>query len=263
LTGVEQTVLVEHTEGGRLATVTLSRPDVHNALNTAMAKELVRVFAELGAEPALRCVILTGSGRKAFCAGADLKQRSGMSAEAWFAQHREFEAAFASLRDFPRPVFTAANGVAAGGGLELALSTDFILSSTTARFGQPEVKVGIIPGGGAAQLLPRYLPVGLARELLMTGDLIDARRALSVGLVNSLHEPDDLLSAAGDLARRISANSPAAVRSVKAVVGDGIGRPLDEAIERGLSVYNELIDAPDRYEGVRAFNERRRPDFRD
>jgi enoyl-CoA hydratase len=257
------TVLVDRDAGGRVAVITLKRPDAYNALNTRLAEELVAALEHLGSERELRCVVLTGSGTRAFCAGADLKERAGMTAEAWFTQHRIFEHAFMSLRSFAKPLFAAVNGVAAGGGLELALNTDFIVASTTARFGQPEVKVGIIPGGGAVQMLASSVPIGLARELLMTGDLIDAQRALAAGLANSLHAPEELMPAALALAEKIAANSPAAVRSVKAAVSDAIGRPIDEAVERGLVFYNELVDRPDRYEGVDAFNERRSPDFVD
>jgi enoyl-CoA hydratase/carnithine racemase len=260
---VSDVILVERVAGGRVAVVTLHRPEAYNALSTQLAEAIVATFAQLADETTLRCVILTGAGPKAFCAGADLKERSDMTAEAWFAQHRIFEAAFECLRRFTKPLFAAVNGVAAGGGLELALNTDFIVASTNARFGLPEVKVGIIPGGGGVQMLPSRVPAGFASQLLMTGELIDAQRALAAGLVNSLHEPDELLPAALEIAERICANSPAAVRAAKAGVADSVGRPLDEAVERGLELYNELVDGPDRYEGVRAFNERRPPSFAD
>lgn len=259
----ESTVLVERACRDRVAKVTLNRPNAYNALNTQLAKDLVTAFDELSADDALRCVVLTGQGRKAFCAGADLKERADMTTGAWFEQHRIFEATFECLRSFSKPLLAAINGVAAGGGLELALNTDFLVASKTARFGQPEVKVGIIPGGGAVQILPSLLPIGLARQLLMTGELIDARRALAAGLVNSLHEPEQLLPAAIGIAEQISSSSPAAVRAVKAATVDALGRPLHEAIERGLDFYDALVDGPDRFEGVRAFNARRPPVFND
>lgn len=257
------TVRLDRISDGRIAVITLNRPDAYNALSTELAQELIETLERLTPEQALRCAILTGSGTRAFCAGADLREREGMTAAAWHAQHAIFELAFNGLRRFAKPLFSAVNGVAAGGGLELALNTDFIISSTTARFGQPEVKVGIIPGGGAVQQLPQHIASGLARQLLMTGELIDAERAHSAGLVNSLHEPHELLPAAFELADRIAANSPSAVRAVKEAAADSIGRPLEEALERGLEIYNRLVDNPDRYEGVRAFNERRAPDFAD
>jgi enoyl-CoA hydratase/carnithine racemase len=259
----DEPLYVERVADGRVAVVTLNRPAVRNALNTQLAEELIRVFGELDTTTALRCAILTGSGTKAFCAGADLKERADMTDEAWRAQHVIFENAFAALRHFSKPLIAAVNGVAAAGGLELALNTDFIVASTDARFGQPEVRVGIIPGGGGVQLLPASVPLGLARQLLMTGELIDARRALEAGIVNSLHAPDELLPAALEIAARICANSPAAVRAAKAAALDAVGRPVDEAIERGLVPYDELVGGPDRYEGLRAFNERRDPSFRD
>lgn len=258
-----ETLLVERFADRRLAIVTINRPEAYNALNTQLARDLVSAFAAIADDRSLRCVVLTGVGPKAFCAGADLKERLDMTAEAWLAQHQIFEAAFAALRTFERPLIAAVNGVAAGGGLELALSADFIVASTVARFGQPEVKVGIIPGGGAAQMLPVWVGLGLARELLMTGEMIDAPRALASGLVNSLYDPDDLLPATLEIAARIAANSPAAVRAVKEAVGDALGRPPEEAIERGIKIYNRLVNGADRYEGVRAFSDRRAPDFAD
>jgi enoyl-CoA hydratase len=258
-----ETLEIEHVEDGRLAVVTINRPEAYNALNTQLAKDITSAFALLEKSAQLRCAILTGSGPKAFCAGADLKERLDMSGEEWRAQHETFEGAFTSLRTFKAPLIAAVNGVAAGGGLELALNTDFILASTNARFGQPEVKVGLIPGGGALQLLPAYVGLGFARQLLMTGELIDAQRALASGLVNSVHEPLELRSAAVELAAQVAANSPMATRAVKEVVADSHGRPVEEAIDRGLEAYGRLVDGSDRYEGVRAFNERRTPQFSD
>jgi enoyl-CoA hydratase/carnithine racemase len=245
---------------GPVTTVTLNRPEVMNALHSDAHFELDGVFNAFAADDSQWVAIVTGAGERAFSAGNDLKHQAGGgkmgSPPAGFA-------GLTSRFDLTKPLIAAVNGVAAGGGLELALNADFILASTNARFGQPEVRVGIIPGGGAAQLLPACLPSGLARQMLMTGELIDAQRALAAGLANSVHAPDELLPAALGVAAQISANSPAAVRSVRAVVADGIGRPLEEAIARGLETYNRLVDGPDRYEGVRAFNERRAPEFAD
>lgn len=258
-----ETLIVEQLADRQLAIVTINRPQAYNALNTQLARDLTSAFGALSSDRSLRCVVLTGAGAKAFCAGADLKERSDMTAEAWLTQHKIFETAFAALRTFEKPLIAAVNGVAAGGGLELALGADFIVASTTARFGQPEVKVGIIPGGGAVQMLPVWVGLGLARQLLMTGELIDAQRAVASGLVNSLHAPEDLLPASLEIAGRIAANSPAAVHAVKEAVVDALGRPPDEAIERGIEIYNRLVDGADRYEGIRAFNDRRAPDFSD
>ena len=186
-----------------------------------------------------------------------------MSGDDWRAQHRTFEQAFIALRDFPKPIFAAVNGVAIGGGCELALNTDFIIAADTARFGNPEVKLGIMPGGGATQHLPRRMAPGLARQLLLTGELIDAQTALRSGLVNSVHPKGALLDEAARIAAAIAENSPAAIRQVRRSVRDGAGLRLADAMAVELDHYAGLVDHPDRYEGIAAFNERRPPKFRD
>lgn len=188
-----RTVLLER-PADRVALVRLHRPEALNALSTRLAEDLIEALGEIGGDRSVRVAILTGSGDRAFCAGADLKERQGMTPEQWHHQHAIFEAAFAALRDFAKPIFAAVNGIAAGGGCELALNTDFMIAAEGARFGQPEVRLGIMPGGGGTQLLPRRVPLGWARQLLESGELIDAETALRIGLVNSLHPPAELLS---------------------------------------------------------------------
>ncbi|HEX6492819.1 MAG TPA: enoyl-CoA hydratase/isomerase family protein, partial [Candidatus Dormibacteraeota bacterium] len=168
----EDPVLLRREENGRIALITLNRPSVLNAMNTALGVRLAEVLDEVGGDPRVRVAVLTGTGERAFCAGADLRERQGMTPEEWARQHRVFERALGRLRVLRQPVIAAVNGVAVGGGCEIALSTDVILAAQTARFGQPEVTRGIIPGGGGTQLLPRRLPRGLALRLLMTGELI-------------------------------------------------------------------------------------------
>jgi enoyl-CoA hydratase/carnithine racemase len=253
---------VQTIDGG-VCLLVLNRPAALNALNTEMARSLVATLEQLSADRGVRVMILTGAGDRAFCAGADLKERRAMSPDQWHAQHETFEQAFAALRDFPKPVFTAVNGVALGGGCEIALNTDFIIAADTARFGQPEVKLGIMPGGGGTQHLPRRIPIGLARQLLLTGETIDANTALRAGLVNSVHAPGDLVDAAVRIAAAIAANSPAAVREVRAAVRDGEPLGITDAMRVELEHYVRLVDHPDRYEGISAFNERRSPVFRD
>ena len=241
----------------------LDRPEALNALNTAMASAITARLAELAADNGVRVVIVTGAGDKAFCAGADLKERSAMTPDAWHEQHRIFEEAFVALRDFPRPIFAAVNGVALGGGCEIALNTDFIVCSENARFGQPEVRLGIIPGGGGTQHLARRIPRGLALQMLTTGEQLDAAAALRAGLVNSVHPTDGLLGAATRIAVAIAANSPAAVREIRGAVRDGESRDIADAMRVELEHYTRLVDHPDRYEGIAAWNERRTPRFRD
>ncbi|GAC1657433.1 MAG: enoyl-CoA hydratase-related protein [Candidatus Dormibacteraceae bacterium] len=255
-------VLLELRQGGRIALVTLNRPEVLNAFNTETSVRLATILTELADRPEVRVVVLTGAGR-AFSAGGDLKERQGMTQRQWVHQHRIFEATHHQLRNFRKPIFAAVNGVAVGGGCELAMSTDFIIASTSARFGQPEVSRGIIPGVGGTQLLPRFMPRGVALEFLMTGRMFSAEEALSWGLVNRVVEPGELLAVAEEIATRIAANSPGAVQQAKHAVRVGLDSPLEQAIEIELECYQKMVNHPDRFEGVTAFNEKRPPEFED
>lgn len=255
-------VLLELRQGGRIALVTLNRPEVLNAFNTETSVRLATILTELADRAEVRVVVLTGAGR-AFSAGGDLKERHGMTPRQWVHQHRIFEATHHRLRNFRKPIFAAVNGVAVGGGCELAMSTDFIIASTSARFGQPEVSRGIIPGVGGTQLLPRFMPRGVALELLMTGRMFSAEEALGWGLVNRVVEPGELLAVAEEIASRIAANSPGAVQQAKHAVRVGLDSPLEQAIEIELECYQKMVNHPDRFEGVTAFNEKRPPEFED
>jgi enoyl-CoA hydratase/carnithine racemase len=248
---------------GAIALLTLNRPHVLNALNTAMGLLLGELLDEIADDAAIRVVVLTGAGERAFCAGGDLKERQGMTPEQWTRQHRVFERAHHRLRSLRKPVFAAVNGVAVGGGCEMAMSTDFLIAAEHARFGQPEVTRGIMPGAGGTQLLPRFLPRGLAFQLLMTGEMISAAEAHRWGLVNRVCPPGELMDAAMELAERIAANSPAAVQQAKRSARMGLELPLEAGIETEIECYPRMVDHPDRYEGVDAFNERRPPRFRD
>ena len=256
-------VLVALEGSGSIAVVTLSRPQVLNALNTAMAGRLGEVLDDLSARPGVRVLVLTGAGDRAFCAGADLKERLGMTPGQWTLQHRLFERTFWKLRNLRKPVFAAVHGHAMGGGAELAMSTDFIICSQTARFGLPEVSRGIQPGSGGTQLLPRRVPQGMALQLLMTGETIDAAEAYRIGLVNKVLPGPGLRPAALELASRIARNSPGAVQQAKHAALLGAGHSLEHGIEIELACYQRMVDHPDRHEGVSAFNEKRTPTFLD
>ncbi len=260
LTG-DDPVLLE--QRGAIALVTLNRPSVLNAMNTAMSVSLGEVLDEVAERASVRVVVVTGAGDRAFSSGADLAERQGMTPEEWTRQHRVFERSAHRLRGLRKPVFAAVNGVAVGGGCEIAMGTDFIIAAEHARFGQPEVTRGIIPGTGGTQLLPRYLPRGLAFQLLMTGELISAQEAHRWGLVNSVWPAGELMAAAMRLAERIAANSPAAVQQAKRAARMGLELPLEAGIEAEIECYQRLVDHPDRLEGVDAFNQRRQPVFRD
>lgn len=254
---------VEYLAADRIAVVTLSRPHVRNALNSQMGRRLAEVFGDLSGNPGVRCVVLTGAGEKAFCAGGDLKERLGMTTQQWMAQHKIFERAFAAIRHCRSPVIAAVNGLAIGGGCEVVLNADFATCAEHARFGQPEVRLGIMPGGGGTQLLPRRIPPGLAYELLMTGGTIGSEQAMRHGLVNHVFDQADLLSGTLDIARQICGNSPTAVSQLKRALWSGAGRPVKAALEIELALYGPLASSADRIIGVTAFNERRKPEFPD
>jgi enoyl-CoA hydratase len=256
-------VLVEREREGRVALVTLNRPQVLNAVSTHLATRMIEVLTEVAGDPRVRVLILTGAGDRAFSAGADLKERMGMSPEQWTRQHRLFERMHGLVRAMRKPIFAAVNGVAAGGGCELAMSTDFIIASETARFGQPEVRRGIMPGAGGTQFLPRLVPRGVALQMLMTGELITAAEAHRWGLVNRVCPPGDLLRVAREVAQAIAANSPTAVQQAKRSARLGLDQPVEQAIEIELECYQRMVTHPDRVEGVAAFNEKRAPNFQD
>lgn len=249
----------EPSEGVRV--ITLSRPDAANALNTAMGEELLALWKTLAKDPSVRVAVLTGAGRF-FCAGADLKERDGMSDQAWSDQHVMFEAMIRAQLACPFPIIAAVNGAAMGGGCEMALACDFAWASQTARLGLPEVGLGIIPGLGGTQYVVRAAGERRAAELLMSGLPIDAARALEFGLVNHVTPPDELMAQVLERARVIAGKAPLSVRALKKVVRGGAALPLDKAMALELVEYNRLFKTKDRREGVAAFNQKRTAVFR-
>lgn len=247
-----------------LLCVTLNRPEFRNALNTQMGRDLRDLFQNgLNRDAGgVRCVVLTGAGDKAFCAGGDLKERDGMSDEAWRAQHVIFEEAIYGIMDCPLPVIAAVNGAAFGGGCEIALACDFAYAATGARFALSEVTLGILPGCGGTQNLPRVAGAPRAREILMTGRPFSAHDALAWGIVNRICEPANLLSEALDTARAICANAPLSVRNVKQAVTTGMQTDLKSGLKLELAAYDAVYVSQDRREGVRAFNEKRKANFK-
>ena len=257
-----QTLTLE-TRQAHLLLVTLNRPKALNALNTQMGRELHQLWSRLTAEPGeTRCVVLTGSGERAFCAGADLKERDGMAQAEWQVQHELFERGFMALMELPLPVIAAVNGHAYGGGLEFALACDFIYAARTARMALSEVRLGIMPGGGGTQNLPRAVGERRAKELILTGKAITAEEAAHWGLVNRVCEASALLSDALETARTIADNAPLAVRQIKKSVHYGLQSDLLTGYRFEIEAYNRLVDTDDRREGIRAFNEKRKPDFK-
>ena len=243
-----------------VAMVTLARPQAANALNTLMSQELLIAWTELAARHDLRCVVLAAEGRH-FCAGADLKERHGMTDEAWAAQHKVFEAMARAQLSVPVPVIAAVQGAAMGGGCEMTLLCDFAYAAEGARFGLPEVGLGIMPGLGGTQLLRRCAGERRALEIMTTGRPFSAGQALEYGVVNGVVAPDALLDTVLAVAGEIAAKAPLSVRALKHVVREAHGLDLAAAMELELSAYNRLFKTADRREGVASFNEKRPPRF--
>jgi enoyl-CoA hydratase len=248
---------------GDILQVLLNRPDAANALNTRMGRDLLALFTGLSADPLqARCIILSGTGERAFCAGGDLKERNGMTDAQWQAQHLIFEQMIRAIIDCPIPVIAAVNGAAYGGGLEIALGCDFIYASRTARFALTEVTLGIMPGCGGTQNLARALGERRAKELIMSGTAFSADEASQWGLVNRVCEPDKLWGDALEIARKIAANGPIAVRQAKHAIHHGLDLSLANGMLLEIQAYNRLPPTQDRREGILAFNEKRRPAFK-
>jgi enoyl-CoA hydratase/carnithine racemase len=255
-------VQVEEPQEGLLV-VRLNRPEVLNALNTATSEDLRTVFAPLAFTPGeLRCVILTGAGDRAFSAGGDLKERHGMSDEAWRAQHAIIEESAYAIINASIPVIAAVNGIAFGGGCELALCCDFIYAARSAKFALPEVTRGIMPGAGATQNLPRAVGARRAKEIILSGKPFSAEEAHRWGMVNELCEPGELMPRVLAAARAICDNAPIAVRQAKKAIHFGLQADLATGLAFEVQAYDRMISTEDRHEGVRAFNEKRKPSFK-
>jgi enoyl-CoA hydratase len=250
-------------QGEHVLTITLNRPDASNAMNTQMGRELMDLFETFQIEfDNLRCIVLTGAGEKAFCAGGDLKERRGMSDEAWMAQHAIFERMLRAFLACPLPVIAAVNGAAYGGGCELAAAADFVYASENARFALTEVTLGIMPGAGGTQNLPRAVGMRRAKEIILTGLPFTAEQGEHWGLVNTVVPLAQLMDAALATARRIADNAPIAIRQAKQSVQRGMQMSLWDALAFEIEAYNRMVPTEDRREGVNAFNEKRKPVFR-
>ena len=243
--------------------VTLNRPAAANAINTQMGRDFLDLWTRLTEDAGdVRCVVLTGAGDKVFCAGGDLKERHGMTREQWVRQHEIFERQYWTLVDLGLPVIAAVNGHAYGGGFEIVLSCDFAYAAKTARFALTEVTLGIMPGTGGTQNLPRAVGERRAKEIIMTGRPVSAQQAYEWGVLNELCEPQELMPRVLETARAIAGNAPLSVRQVKKSVRFGMQMELKTAYRFEVEAYNHLVETEDRYEGVRAFNEKRKPVFK-
>ena len=252
--------LASEPRGEYVLLVKLNRPQVLNALNTQMGKEQFDLWTRLAAEPgALRCVVLTGAGERAFCAGADLKERDGMSEDVWRTQHEIFERAFMALMELPLPVIAAVNGHAYGGGLEMALCCDFIYAARAARLALSETRLGLMPGGAGTQNLARAAGGRRAKELVLTAQAFDPQQGYEWGVVNRVC--DNVVEEALATAQAIADNAPLAVRQAKKSIHYGLQMDLLTGYRFEIEAYNRLVATEDRKEGVRAFNEKRKPRF--
>ena len=259
----DEPVLIEYTSDERVAVITLNRPHADNAITTEMGARLTEILESIAVRTFLRAVILTGAGDRAFSVGSDLRQRKDMTKEDWLRQRQDFDRTLYTMRQLRKPILAAVNGIAYGGGSELAQSTDFIIASDNATFGQPEAMIGLAAGGGSPVFLPRLLPRGKALQMLMTGDPISAQEAHRLGMVNELHPQSELMHAAHRIAAKIASNSPTAVQAVKGAVHMGEGQPIEQAIAIMMAAHWRSAVHPDRTEGIGAFNEGRDPTFQD
>jgi enoyl-CoA hydratase/carnithine racemase len=246
---------------GRVATVTLNRPEALNAISTELAVALAEAVEPLATDPGVRAVVLTGAGERAFCVGADLKQRAGLDDHGWFVQREAFRRGFAAVRRCPLPTVAAVSGFALGGGAELAISCDLVVAATDATFGLPEVRLGLVPAGGGTQLLVRRVGRSAARDLVLTGRRVGAEEARRLGLADRVVPRDEVLAAATALATELAGNAPTAVRMAKWALEVGGDLPLEAAMEVEDQAWRRAVLSDDRREGITAWLEQRDPDF--
>jgi len=253
-----ETLLVE--KRGAVAIVTINRPDKLNALNIKTREEGAQVLDELSRDDSVRVLVFTGAGEKSFVAGADIKEFEGRTAN----MQREVmlqRSLFNAVDSFPKPVIAMINGFCLGGGCELALACDIRIASEKARFGQPEINLGIIPGGGGTQRLTRLVGEGKAMEIILTGDMIDAQTALNLRLVNAVYAPEELEAKTMELANKIAEKSPVALRLAKEAVKIASRSNLDEGLRREVDLFALCFSSEDKEEGVKAFLEKRKAVF--
>lgn len=243
-----------------IAVVTLNRPNVLNALRVRLLKELSTALADLEANESVRALIVTGAGERAFAAGADISELNALaSANEGAAQSRSGQALTRQIEHMSKPVIMAVNGFALGGGCELAMAGDIIIASENAKFGQPEVNLGLIPGYGGTARTTRRVGKGYATFLCLSGDMIDAHEALRVGLIERVVPPGELMEAARRLATTIASKAPLAVAACKRVINNGAGLPIDDALELEALEFGLLVGTEDIKEGTSAFLEKRKP----
>jgi len=256
----DDTILISTAD--RVATITINRPDKLNALNEPTRSAIVAALDRFEEDPDVRVVILTGAG-KAFVAGADIGEFEGRTP---VAQHRVMSNPHINVFDaadrFPKPIIAAVNGFALGGGCELAMACDLRIASDKAKLGQPEINLGILPGGGGTQRLPRLVGLGAAYKLLYTGEMVTADEALRLGLVDEVVPAAELMTRVKALAAAIAAKSPVALRYIKDAVRASMRAPLDEGLQLERTLFGLVFASEDKVEGVEAFLAKRKPDFK-
>lgn len=253
---------IEAAIDGHVATITLSRREALNAISGQMADLLAGTLLQAAARADVWVVVLAAAGDKAFCVGADLKERNRLDDSGWLRNRILMRGMFDSLRAVPQPTIASVFGHALGGGFELALSCDLIVASEDAMFGLPEVRVGILPGGGGTQLLARKIGVARAKELVLTARRITAPEAHEMGMVARVVPRSDLAAATYDLAAEICRGAPVSLRESKRAVDRGFDLPLDDAIELEDLAWRRTVASEDRLEGIAAFNEKRDPEWK-
>jgi len=240
--------------------LTINRPEVRNALNPEAWSEIQAALEAAEDDPQVRVVIITGAGDKAFCAGADVGRLAQFTM--WDILARKTDKIFAYIHNFPKPIIAAINGLALGGGCELAMACDFRVGSGNARFGQPEINMGIFPGGGATQRLQRLAGVGRAKELIFTGEIINAHEAERIGLLNKVFPPEELMNKTMEIAKKICLKSPLALRLAKSAINMGMEMGLQAGLAYEKLGRTIIQGSEDRVEGMQAFLEKRKPEFK-
>jgi enoyl-CoA hydratase len=253
-------VLLEVNEG--IGWLTINRPDSLNALNSEVVTALVQRLGELEADPAVKVIVLTGAGEKAFVAGGDIKEMADMTPLQARAFARRGQHLIQLMEKMPKPIVAAVNGYALGGGLELALACDFIYASAKARMGLPEVTLGVIPGFGGTQNLPRLLGPNKARELIFSGKTLTAEQALEWGLVNAVFPPEGLRDGVMEIARTIARNGSLAVGSAKDAITSGLNMAKEDGLRYESSLFATLFSSGDQKEGMQAFVQKRKAEFK-
>lgn len=244
-----------------IATITINRPETLNALSPAVYHELSEGLTMLASDPAVRAVIITGAGNKAFIAGADIAAMSVMTSNDALVFGAAAKETSVRIENMSQPVIAAINGLALGGGCELALTCDFRIAARNAKFGQPEINLGIIPGNGGTQRLARLVGLSKAKEMIMLGDLISAEEALQLGLVHQVVEPEELMPAAIKLAKKLAQKAPIALAMAKRSVQRAVGSDTEDGLEFELNCFAHCFSTQDQKEGMKAFLEKRPAKF--